>query len=557
MKRCCHGSTGHLAKLRVNINRKREHALPKVLIADKLSPNAEQIFADNGIEVDVKTGLGEEELATALTGYDGLVVRSATKVTSTALKNAVALKVIGRAGVGTDNIDLGAATSRGIVVMNAPSGNSTTTAEHALALMFALARQIPEANSSTQAGKWEKSKFMGVELTGKTLGIIGCGNIGANVAERAVGLKMQVIAYDPFLSGERAADLRIEMVSLPELYARSDFITLHTPLTDSTRNLIDSNAISQMKKGVRLINCARAELVVEEDLAAALEAGHVAGAAVDVFSKEPATENVLFGLSNVVATPHLGAATSEAQENVAIQIAEQISDFLMTGAAANTVNMPSISAEKAPILKPYMRLAEQLGSFAGQLTDSGIEAVSIEFAGQVATLNTRPLVSAALVGLLAPLLERVHIVNVLSVARERNISVSETKNEQPGDYQTLIRLTVRTGGGRRSVSGTLFGGDKPRIIEVNGIPIEAEVGAHMLYLRNRDLPGLIGKVGQTLGNGGVNIATFHLGRAERGGDAMALLLLDEPMSKDVLDSLRKIENIVQVKALSFDDLQGA
>jgi D-3-phosphoglycerate dehydrogenase len=527
--------------------------LPKVLIADKLSLKAEQIFADNGIEVDVKTGLGEAELAVALKNYDGLVVRSATKVTSAALENADALKVIGRAGVGTDNIDLEAATSRGIVVMNAPSGNSTTTAEHALALMFALARQIPEANSSTQAGKWEKSKFMGVELSGKTLGIIGCGNIGANVAERAVGLKMQVVAYDPFLSSERAADLRIEMVTLSELYTRSDFITLHTPLTDSTRNLINSNSINQMKKGVRIINCARAELVVEEDLAAALEAGHVAGAAVDVFSEEPATENVLFGLSNLVATPHLGAATSEAQENVAIQIAEQISDFLLTGAAANTVNMPSISAEEAPILKPYMRLAEQLGSFAGQLTDSGIEAVSIEFAGHVATLNTRPLVSAALVGLLAPLLDRVHVVNAPTIARDRNVDVSETKNERPGDHQTLIRLTIRTGSGKQSVSGTLFGGDKPRIIEIDNMPVDAEVGPHMLYVRNKDFPGIIGKIGQTLGDGGVNIATFHLGRAERGGDAMALLLMDEPIDSDVLDNLASLENIVLVKALSFDE----
>ena len=520
-----------------------------------LSRKAEQIFVDNGIEVDVKTGLGEEELSTALKGCDGLVVRSATKVTSTTLKNADELKVIGRAGVGTDNIDLEAATARGIVVMNAPSGNSTTTAEHALALMFALARQIPEANASTQAGKWEKSKFMGVELTGKTLGIIGCGNIGAIVAERAVGLRMPVIAYDPFLSAERAADLRIEMVELPTLFVRSDFITLHTSLTDSTRNLIDAKAFSQMKKGVRLINCARAELVVEEDLAAALESGHVAGAALDVFSKEPATENILFGRSNVVATPHLGAATAEAQENVAIQIAEQMSEFLLTGAATNTVNMPSISAEEAPVLRPYMRLVEQLGSFAGQLTDSGIEAVSIEFEGQVATLNTRPLVSAALVGLIAPLLDRVHVVNAPTVARERNISVSETKNERPLDYQTLIRLTVRTGSGKRSVSGTLFGGDKPRITEINGITIEAEVGPHMLYLRNKDFPGIIGKIGQTLGDNGVNIATFHLGRAERGGDAMALLLLDEPIGSDVLDKLGKLKNIVQVKALAFNEHQ--
>jgi D-3-phosphoglycerate dehydrogenase len=527
--------------------------MPKVLIADKLSPKAAETFTSRGIDVDVKTGLDEDELAAALQDCDGLVVRSATKVTKAALKNGDTLKIIGRAGVGIDNIDLEAATSRGIVVMNAPSGNATTTAEHALALMFALARQIPEANTSTQLGKWEKSKFMGVELTGKTLGIIGCGNIGAIVAERAVGLKMRVIAYDPYLSAERAADLGIEMVDLPALLARSNFITLHTPLTDNTRGLIDAAALSKMKKGVRLINCARAELVVEQDLVEALDSGQVAGVAVDVFSSEPATENVLFGRSNVVATPHLGAATSEAQENVAIQIAEQMSDFLLTGAAINTINMPSISAEDAPKLQPYMRLAEQLGSFAGQLTETGIEAVSIEFEGQAATLNTRPLVSAALMGLLAPLLERVHIVNAPTIARERNISVSEIKNDQAGDYQTLIRLAVRTGRGRRSVSGTLFGGDKPRIVEINGIPIEAEVGTYMLYLRNNDVPGTIGKVGQTLGDASVNIATFHLGRAERGGDAMALILLDEPIHSDVLKRLDELENIVQVKALTFSE----
>lgn len=528
--------------------------MPKVLIADKLSPRAEESFSKRGIDVDVRTGLSEPELAAALKDCDGLVVRSATKVTKAALKNADVLKVIGRAGVGIDNIDLEAATSAGVVVMNAPSGNATATAEHALALMFALARQIPEANSSTQSGKWEKSKFMGVELSGKTLGIIGCGNIGAIVAERAVGLKMRVIVYDPYLSAERAADLGVEMVDLTALLARSDFITLHTPLTDNTRNMIDAKALSKAKKGLRLINCARAELVDEQALADALDSGQVAGVAVDVFSIEPAIENVLFGRSNVVATPHLGAATSEAQENVATQIAEQMSDFLLSGAATNTVNMPSVSAEEAPKLRPYMRLAEQLGSFAGQVTETGIEEVSITFEGLVATLNTRPLVSAALVGLLAPQLERVHIVNAPTIARERNISVSETKNMKPGDYQTLIRLSVTTQRRRRSVSGTLFGGDKPRIVEVNGIPIEAEVGRHMLYLRNNDIPGTIGKVGQTLGDAGVNIATFHLGRAERRGDAMAIILLDEPIGGDVLERLGELENVVQVKALSFDEI---
>lgn len=527
--------------------------MPNVLIADELSVRAVEVFAKRGIEVAVKTGLASSALAHALKHYNGLIVRSATKVTESVIKNSDKLMVIGRAGVGIDNIDVKAATKRGVVVMNVPSGNSTTTAEHTLALMFALARQIPEANASTQAGKWEKSKFMGVELTSKTLGIIGCGNIGTIVAQRGVGMRMQVIAYDPYLSASRAANLQIQMVDLPDLFARSDFITLHTPLTESTRNLIDSNALAQMKKGVRIINCARAELVVEEDLVDALESGHVAGAAFDVFSEEPAVKNVLFGRPNVVATPHLGATTSEAQESVAIQIAEQMSDFLLTGAAANAINMPSISQEEAHKLKPYLRLVEQLGGFVGQLADAGIDAISLEFEGLVTKVNTQLLVSAALMGVLSPLLERVTIINALVVARERNINVSKTINERQSGYQTLVRLTVKTAKGNRSVSGTLFGGDKPRLVEINGIPIEASVGPHMLYLRNKDLPGLIGKVGQTLGDGGVNIATFHLGRAERGGDAMALLLLDEPIGGEVLTKISALENVVEVKVLDFNE----
>ena len=330
--------------------------------------------------------------------------RCARRPRSTAelLAAADALKVVGRAGIGVDNIDVPAATERGIVVMNTPYGNAITAAEHTIAMMFALARQIPAADRSTQAGKWEKSRFMGVELSGKTLGIIGCGNIGAIVADRAQGLKMRVVAYDPFLSPERAVELGVERVSLDELLGRADFITLHTPLTDATRNIIDAAAIAKMKRGVRIINCARGGLVVEEDLAAALDSGQVAGAAVDVFVEEPARQNPLFGRDNFVATPHLGAATTEAQENVALQIAEQMADFLLTGAVSNAVNMPSLTAEEAARLKPYMVLAEQLGSFAGQLTETGIRAVEIEYEGAVADLNVKPLTATALTGLLAP-----------------------------------------------------------------------------------------------------------------------------------------------------------
>jgi D-3-phosphoglycerate dehydrogenase len=406
-------------------------------------------------------------------------------------------------------------------------------------MMFALARQIPAADKSTQAGKWEKSRFMGVELTGKTLGIVGCGNIGSIVAERAHGLKMRVIAFDPFLSDERARDLNVQKVALDELLARADIITLHTPLTDSTRNLIDAKAIAKTKKGVRIINCARGGLVVEADLKTAIESGHVAGAALDVFLEEPAKQNPLFGMDQVITTPHLGAATSEAQENVAVQIAEQMADFLLTGAVSNALNMPSVTAEEAPKLRPYMKLAQQLGSFAGQLTHSGLKEVTIEYEGHVAELNTRPLTASALAALLAPMLDSVNMVNAPVLARERNIEVTEIKHDRPGDYQSMMRLAVTTDNRTRDVCGTLFGGDKPRIVEIKGIRIEAELGRHMLYTTNEDKPGFIGRLGSLLGEAGVNIATFHLGRSAPGADAIALIEVDQALSDALLAQVRQ------------------
>ncbi len=525
--------------------------MPKVLISDKLSPRAVEIFKQRGIEVDVKVGLSPAELRDVIGAYDGLAVRSATKVTREALEAAENLKVVGRAGIGVDNIDVSAATARGVIVMNTPFGNSITTAEHALALMFALARDIPAANASTHAGKWEKSRFMGVELTGKVLGIIGCGNIGAIVADRALGLKMRVVAYDPFLSHERAADIGVEKVELDDLLARADFITLHTPLTDATRGIIDAKAIAKMRKGVRIVNCARGGLVVEEDVKAALEAGHVAGAALDVFAQEPAKENGLFGMENVVCTPHLGASTTEAQENVAIQVAEQMADYLLTGAVTNALNMPSVTAEEAPKLRPYMKLAEQLGSFAGQLTERALQKVEIFYEGDVAELNTKPLTQVILSGLLKPLMESVNMVNAPVIARERDIHVSETKNVESSDYHTLVRLRVTTERRGRCVAGTLFGGDKPRIVEVNEIPIEAELGPHVLYVNNQDKPGFIGGLGLALGEAGLNIATFHLGRATPGGDAVALVQVDQPISDAVLDKVQALPQVMQAKALRF------
>ena len=525
--------------------------MPKVLISDKMSDRAAEIFKARGIEVDVKPGMSPDELKSVIGDYDGLAIRSATKVTPEIIEAAGKLKVIGRAGIGVDNIDLPAATAKGIVVMNTPFGNSITTAEHAIALMFAVARQLPEADRSTQAGKWEKSRFMGVELTGKTLGIIGCGNIGAIVAERAIGLKMKVIAFDPFLAPDRAREIGVEKVELDELYRRADFITLHTPLTDATRHMIDAAAIKKMKPGVRIINCARGGLVVEQDLEAAIKSGHVAGAALDVFEDEPAKENALFGTENFVATPHLGASTEEAQENVAVQVAEQIADFLLEGAVVNAINMPSMSADEAAKLAPYMRLANLLGSFAGQLTESGLLKVAIEYQGEAADLNTTPLTATLLEGLLSPVLETVNMVNAPVIARERDIEVTEIKHAKAVDYQTRIKLTVTTEKRVRSVCGTLFGGDKPRIIDIEGIELEAELSSHMLFTRNDDKPGLIGALGSAIGEAGLNIATFNLGRDKPGGNAIALIAVDDAVSEKVLTKVAALPHITQAKALKF------
>ena len=524
----------------------------KVLISDKMSPRAAEVFRDRGVEVDEKPGLSAEGLAEIIDQYDGLAIRSATTVTAEILAAANGrLKVIGRAGIGVDNIDQEAATAQGVCVMNTPFGNSITTAEHAISMMMALARQIPAADRSTHAGKWEKNRFMGVELYGKVLGVIGCGNIGAIVCDRAIGLKMRVVAYDPFLSEDRARDLGVERVELDVLLARADFITLHTPLNDATKGIINKASITKMKAGVRIVNCARGGLIVEADLRAAIDAGLVAGAAVDVFSSEPAKENALFGSEAVVATPHLGAATTEAQVNVAVQVAEQMSDYLLTGAISNALNMASVSAEEAPRLRPYFTLARELGSFAGQLTQTALKAVHIEFQGHVAGLNTRPLTAIVLEGLLRPLIDNVNMINAPVVAKERGIEVRETRDEGTGNYQTMIRVTVTTETQSRDVAGTLFADSRPRIVQVKGINLEAELAPHMLYITNDDKPGLIGSLGTLLGDSGVNVATFHLGRARPGGDAIALIGIDQAIDDGVLTAVRALPHVAQAQALNF------
>ncbi|MBT8475437.1 MAG: phosphoglycerate dehydrogenase [Rhodobacteraceae bacterium] len=527
---------------------------PKVLVSDKLSETAVQIFRDRGIDVtfDPTLGKDKDKLLEAIAEYDGLAIRSATKVTEKLLANAPNLKVIGRAGIGVDNVDIPAASKKGVIVMNTPFGNSITTAEHAIAMMMAVARQIPEANASTHAGKWEKSRFMGVELTAKTLGVIGAGNIGSIVCERAHGLKMKVVAYDPFLSEERADKLGIEKVKLDELLARADFITFHVPLTDKTRNILSAEAIAKLKPGVRIVNCARGGLVDEAALAEALKDGRVAGAAFDVFATEPATDSPLFNLPNVVATPHLGASTTEAQENVALQVAEQMSDYLLTGAVSNALNMPSVTAEEAKVMGPWIKLAEHLGAFVGQMTDEPIKAINILYNGAVADMNTDALNAAAIAGVMKATNPDVNMVSAPLIAKDRGIDISKTTQGKTGVFDAYIKLTVVTHLRERSVAGTVFSDGKPRFIQIKGITIDAEIGRHMLYTTNKDVPGIIGKLGMTMGENGVNIANFTLGRSDRGEDAIALLYVDDPIPQPVIKVLEDTGLFQAVRPLAFD-----
>ena len=524
---------------------------PKVLISDQMDPNAEAIFRDRGCDVDVITGKTPEELKAIIGNYDGLAIRSSTKVTKEILEAATNLKVIGRAGIGVDNVDIPAASAKGVVVMNTPFGNSITTAEHAIALMFALARQLPEADLSTQAGKWEKNRFMGVEVTGKTLGLIGAGNIGSIVASRALGLKMKVVAFDPFLTPERAVEMGVEKADLDTLLAKADFITLHTPLTDQTRNILSKENLAKTKKGVRIINCARGGLIDEAALKEALDSGQVGGAALDVFVTEPAKESPLFGTPNFICTPHLGASTNEAQVNVALQVAEQMADYLVNGGVTNALNMPSLSAEEAPKLKPYMALAENLGSLMGQLAHDSLDKLSIEVEGAAAQLNIKPITGAVLAGLMRRYSDTVNMVNAPFLAKERGMDVREVRHDREGVYHTLVRVTATTSQGERSVAGTLFGNTAPRLVEIFGVGIEADLEGHMLYIVNQDAPGFIGRIGTLLGENGINIGTFHLGRREAGGEAVLLLSVDSPVPETVLWEACNLPGVKTVKALSF------
>jgi D-3-phosphoglycerate dehydrogenase / 2-oxoglutarate reductase len=526
---------------------------PRVLISDSMSSMAAQIFEDRGIEVVQSSKLSVQELQETIGDFDGLAIRSSTQVTADLLKHAPRLKIVGRAGIGVDNVDIKACTSKGVIVVNTPFGNAITTAEHAMAMMLALARHIPQASESTRAGKWEKSKFMGVELTGKTLGLIGAGNIGSIVAKKSIGYGLHVQAYDPFLTDERADQLGVKKLDLDTLLEMSDIISLHVPKTTETANIINANAINKMKKGSMLINCARGGLVDEMALYAALQNNHIRGAALDVFAEEPARENPLFELPNVICTPHLGASTIEAQEKVALQVAEQISDYLVGGAIVNALNAPNLTAEESKVLKPYLQLAQRLGSFVGQLTKDSLKTITVTYGGDANSLNVAPLTTQIVQSLLEHHSSSVNSVNARQVARDRNIDLIEAMNEGRDEYPCRIKVEVETETRTRSISGTLIQ-HRPRVIDVKGIPLESELGEHMIYITNQDTPGVIGDIGVTTCENNINIANLHLGRDKDAGSAIALLEVDgEPDSK-ALESLASTPHINGVSYLHFPPL---
>lgn len=525
----------------------------KVLIADNLEKEGIDIFKGKSrVRADVYASLSPEELKKKIAGYDGLIVRSASKVTATVVNAAPRLRVIGRAGIGYDNIDVAAASRRGIVVMNTPGANAITTAEHALSLLLALSRHIPQAAASLKTGKWEKKKFMGVEVFNQTLGIIGLGNIGQVVADRARGLKMRVIAFDPFLTEEAMAKRGGDRVTFEELLARSDYITVHTPLTDSTRNLIDARAFKQMKKGVRIINCARGGIVNERDLYDAIKQGIVAGAALDVFEHEPPEGNPLLGLDEVIATPHLGASTSQGQARVAEAIARQVKDYLEKGIITNAVNVPSVSPEMLERVRPYLALAEKMGSFQAQMAEGSIRQVTVEYSGEVAEYDSAPITICLLKGLLErALAEGVNYVNAAPIAKERGIKVSEVTTRDSEGFTSLITLRTRTNAGEHSVAGTLFGRGDPRIVRVDTFRTEAVPEGTVLLMHNNDKPGVIGAIGKVLGSREINIAKMHLSRQKIGGVAISLIHVDEPVEEAVLRRLSKVPNVISVKQITL------
>lgn len=524
----------------------------KILISDNISKKCIEILKTSGLDVDVKTGMNPSELKACIGEYHGIILRSATKLTSDIINAATNLKVIGRAGSGLDNVDKTAATKKGIVVMNTPGGNTITTAEHTFALLVSLSRKIPQATMSMREGKWEKKKFLGVELFHKTLGIIGIGNIGGQVAKRAQGFDMNVIAYDPFLSEEKAQAMGVKKVELHDVFKRSDFITIHTPLTAETKNLINKKTLAEMKKGVRIINCARGGIINEKDLYEALAEGKVAGAALDVFEKEPADNNPLLTLDNVVATPHLGASTKEAQENVAIAVAEQVADYLINGTIRNAVNFPSIPSDQVSRLRPYIDLAEKLGSFASQIFEGGITEISIEYQGDASEINTEPVTIAAIKGFLTPILEEtVNFINAPVIAKERGIEVKEIKSADAGDYQSMVAIRLKAEGTERYVAGTLFSKKDPRIVFIDTFKVDIVPLGELLFIYNNDKPGVIGNIGMLLSKNNINIARMHFGRETPGGTAISVVTIDTPASPKIIETIKGLPNILSIKQISL------
>ena len=522
----------------------------KVLISDNLSTRGVEILKKAGLEVEFRSKTSAEEIEKMIGDYDALIIRSATKVTAALLEKAVKLKVVGRAGSGLDNVDIPAANKKGVVVMNTPGGNTVTTAEHTLGMIFACARMIPQADASMKAGKWEKKKFEGVELYEKTLGIVGLGAIGGVVANRCTALGMKVLAFDPFISTEKAKQLGIELADLETIWKRADFITVHTPKTKETANLINKDTIARMKDGVRIINCARGGIVNEPDLYEALKSGKVAGAAFDVFEKEPPENHPLLTLENFIATPHLGASTKEAQENVATAVAEQIVDYLIAGTVRNAVNVPSVPADQLPSLAPYILLAERMGLFTSQIAEGGLSQVTVEYSGEVAALKLEPVTLAALKGLLTPTLqENVNYVNAPFLAKDRGIEVKVSQSKEAREYTSIITLRVRTGQTETSDIGTLNSRKEPRIVQVNEFPMEAVPAGDMLVLMNNDKPGVIGGIGITLGKNGINISRMQFGRESEGGRAMSVVSVDSTIPDKVMDEIRKLPNVLSVKQI--------
>jgi len=526
----------------------------KILVSDSLAPQGLEVFKNaGGFEVDVRLGLKPDELKKICADYDGWVIRSGTKITAPLIEAAKNLKVIGRAGVGYENIDVDAASKKGVVVMNTPGGNNVTTGEHTISLMLALARHIPQAVASLKGGKWDRNKYVGVEVCNKTLGIIGLGNVGRIVAERAAGLRMKVIGYDPFIAAENIARMGVEPVSLEEIFSKSDFITVHVPLTQETQGLIDREAFAKMKSGVRIINCARGGIVDENDLAEAIRSGKVAGAALDVYVDEPPQpDHPLIAMNQVVTTPHLGASTDEAQLNVAIAVAEQMVDFLKRGVVRYAVNVPSVSPELLDVLRPYLVLGEKLGSLQVQMADALPKEVHVEYRGEVTQYDVAPLTLAVLKGLLIPVMESgVNYVNAPLVARERGIKVVESKSSQAGDFASSIFVKIKTDKQEREVEGAIFGSRNPKIVKVNGFYLEAVPEGYILILHNRDVPGVVGAIGTLLGHKGINIAGMELGRREKGGDAISFIHVDNEIPNETLDELRGLSQILSAELVKL------